>query len=408
MERDILLTAPKDGYRAVVRDLLETAILPDAETWEAQGYIVRRAWMEMGRLGLFRLPVTGSEVWRTAITLEELGHLGFAGIRASIAVSGFMAPFYITHFGSAELRARLLDQIRSGQCVAALAITEAGSGADLRRISCTAEVESPSLLLVNGQKRFIANGRHADIFVTLVKTDGTSRANDLAASGFLVIENTPCCVDVQPEPMLGWRSADVCTVTFRDCHVGSSNLIGRPNMGLIQLIPALDFERLVAGTLALGGARKAVELGIDAANRPGAAGRRKGKHQAVSHPLANHFAQLQLLTSYADVAWRKQGAGQLSTVAASTLKLQATELELAAAQDALRIGGASAYTQVSSAARSYRDAVAGTVAAGPNKVIRDILYQEASAAQPTTTPFHSKIDQTRPMPEPYMEHDAKL
>jgi alkylation response protein AidB-like acyl-CoA dehydrogenase len=395
MDQDILLTAPKDDYRACLRDAYEAVILPEAHIWEAQGHIARQAWIELARIGLFRLPITGPEAWRSALALEELGYLGFAGIRASIGVNGFMAPYYIANYGSPELKSRFQEQIRSGQCVAALAITETGSGSDLRRISCTAELESPEFLLVNGQKRFIANGGHADIFVTLVKTDRAPRANDLASSSFLVVENTSCCVETRPEPMLGWRSADVCAVTFQNCHVDSANLIGRPNMGMMQLIPALDFERLVAGTLALGGARKAIEFGLEVANKPSDSGRNLGEHQAVSHPLANHFAQLRLLESYAEAAWRKQGAGQLDTAIASTLKLQATELELDSALNALRFGGASAYAKGSAFARLHRDAVAGTVAAGPNELIRDILYREAVAAKSAAPPSRNV-----PVPDP--------
>ncbi len=388
MQRDILLTATPETYRACLRSAFAQIILPEAQVWEDQGHIPRSAWTQLASIGLLRLPDTGLESWRSALALEELGYLGFAGIRASIGVNGFMAPYYIAKYGSPELKKRFLSQIQSGQCVAALAITEVDGGSDLRRISCTAEGACATTLRVNGQKRFITNGRHADIFITLVKTNPAPSTNDLGTSSFLVIENTPRCVECTPEPMLGWRSADVSTITFHDCLVERVNLIGRPNMGVTQLIPALNFERLVAGTLALGGARKAVELGFDAANTLGASGRNLGDHQAVSHPLANHLAQLYLLEAYAEAVWRRQGVGQLETAAASALKLQASELELAAALDALRFGGANAYIEGATAARLHRDAVAGSMAAGPNEIIRDIIFREARATRASETLSH--------------------
>jgi hypothetical protein len=46
------------------------------------------------------------------------------------------------------------------------------------------------------------------------------------------------------------------------------------------------------------------------------------------------------------------------------------------AQDLLRFNGASGFETETYAARYYRDAVAGTIAAGPNELMRDIIYDE--------------------------------
>ena len=140
-------------------------------------------------------------------------------------------------------------------------------------------------------------------------------------------------------------------------------------MGMVQLLSGLDFERLVAGTLALGGARRAITEMIDTAVTRKTRGRQLGSNRAVSHAIANHVAMLRMLESFNAEAWKRHALVGIDTETATTLKLQATELEMSVAQDLLRFNGASGFDTNSGSGRFHRDAVAGTIAAGPSEIL---------------------------------------
>ena len=376
MPNETPLRASKHDFACVVDALLTRLMAKDAPAWEREGRIPRSVWKELGENDLFRLPLTGPGVWRTSLFLERLGYFGYGGIRSAIGVAAFMAPYYIEKFGSPELKSKYLPAIQSGDCVPALAISEAGCGSDLRKIGCIGELAGVDWLVVNGKKDFIANGRQADVFLTLVKTDKSVFHSDLTVSSFVAVDQTPGCVSVNPTPTLGWKSADVCQVRFNRCYVSVQNILGRPNMGMVQLLSGLDFERLVAGTLALGGARRAITEMIDTAVARKTRGRQLGSNQSVSHAIANHVAMLRMLESFNAEAWKRHALVGIDTETATTLKLQATELEMSVAQDLLRFNGASGFDINSDSARFHRDAVAGTIAAGPSEILRDIIYNE--------------------------------
>jgi|GEM_PF-1332246 len=387
MTNDMLLEVPRQEFKAQSRSLINRLMLSGAPSWESKGQIPRSVWKQLAKNGMFHLPVAGPEVWRTSAFLKELGFFGYGGIRSAIGVAAFMAPFYIEKFGSSVLRTKYLPSIKNGDCIAALAISEAGSGSDLREIGCMGELDGTDLLVINGQKDFIANGRQADIFVTLVKTDKSTQLRDLTVSSFVVIDAKSDCVNVEPIDTMGWKSADVCKVRFNNCYVSVENIIGRANMGIIQLVAALDFERLVAGTMALGGARRSIENLIDTAVKTTTKGKPLGENQAVSHSIANHASMLNLIEVFSNSAWELQADGKLDASTATTLKLRATELEMAVAQDLLRFNGSNGFRSDGAPARFHRDAIAGTIAAGPSELMRDILFNEvcSSKLQKNTT-----------------------
>lgn len=388
MPNNMLLETSRSELKTQCRALINRLMSRRAPSWEADGQIPRSVWKQLAQNGVFRLPKTGPDVWRTSIFLKELGFFGYGGIRSAIGVAAFMAPFYIEKFGSSELRTKYLPAIKNGNCIAALAISEAGSGSDLREIGCVGELEGTDFLVINGQKDFIANGRQADIFVTLVKTDKSSQLRDLTVSSFIVIDATSDCVDIEHIETMGWKSADICKVRFNHCHVGIENIVGRPNMAMIQLVAALDFERLVAGTMALGGARRSIENLIDTATTTTTKGKQLGVNQAVSHTIANHTSMLRMIEVFSDSAWELQADGKLDTSTATTLKLRATELEMAVAQDLLRFNGSNGFRSDGAPARFHRDAIAGTIAAGPSELMRDILYTEECASRRNRSKTH--------------------
>lgn len=264
------LTSGHEEWRDRVRGVLRRHVLPNAERWEALRRITRDGWRALAAEGLFGLARSGAGFLDSAILLEELGRTGYAGGRAAVGVHAYMAPSYIEFFGTQEQKDRYLPAVRGGEQIAALAINEDGAGSDLRHVRTLAVPDGPASYRVSGSKSYVANGSQAGFFVTLTRTGtdrpyaGPSRADPprpgLIGASLLIIDASLPGVTWAPQPMLGWHAADMRRVEFHEVPVPADRLIGRPGWALLRLMRALDFERLVAGMLAAGGASHCVDL----------------------------------------------------------------------------------------------------------------------------------------------------
>lgn len=370
------LTPADQDFARQAKQVLHEQLLPLADAAEERGFLCSRAWQRLAAEGLLALPQTGPGFLRSAVFLEQLGALGYAGIRAAVGVHAYMASAYLQLFANPEQRERYLPSIQNGQLIAALAISEQQAGSDLSRLATQARRGDEGFLL-DGSKSHIANGSQAGLIVTLARTGEGTHA--LGSCSLLLIEGDLPGLIRRPQPMLGWRSADVCDLEFQQLHVPAANLLGKPGKALFQLIKGLDFERLVAGILALGGANHCIELLRAFVTRHPFQGAMLSDKQSVKHRLANLISEQQMVHHYAyQLAWQ-HSHGQLDTRSACILKLRASELALDAALACAQLQGAQGYQQGSAVARVYRDAIAGTIAAGASELMRDMIFDASTS-----------------------------
>lgn len=372
------MTTNHDGhedFRTTVRSTLDKIVTPNAPKWEAQGHISESGWRELGDAGLLALPHTGADFLRSAVFLDELGNTGYAGIRASIGVHAYMASSYLRLFGDAEQKARWLPPGERGDKITALAITEPEAGTDLRHLATIADADGAGGYRLRGRKSFVANGSQAGYFIVLARTKATSTDRGLPGASLLLVDADAPGITRRPQPMLGWRAADITEIEFDDVPVAAGQLIGKPERALLYLVRALDFERLVAGLLAVGGVRYCLRLLKEFARSHRIGDTPLGSYQAVRHRIADLDAQLELVHGYAYQAATRQSLGQLDTKSASVLKLTATELAVTAAQVCVQYHGARGYLDEATTSRLYRDAMAGTIAAGANELLRDHIFE---------------------------------
>jgi acyl-CoA dehydrogenase len=368
------LTARHAAERDRIRGVLAREVAPHAQAWESQRFVGAEGWRALADAGLLSLPHDGEGFLAGALFLEELGGLGFAGVRASVAVHVYMASSYIARFGSGALRETYLPAVQSGRRIAALAMSEENAGSDLRHLTTRATWDDDAAAYrVQGTKLHVANGSQAGFFITLART-GDASGRGLANASLLVVDADAAGVTRTPEAMLGWHAADVCRIDFDDVLVPSEQLIGRPGRALMYIVEALDFERPAAGLLALGGASHALDVIQDRIREHRIGDTPLGDRQAVRHRFADLRAELATVRQYAYHAAWLHSTGRLDTRTASVLKLKATELAREAAHACAQLHGAYGYLEDTVPARLYRDAMAGTIAAGASELQRDLVF----------------------------------
>ncbi|MEV7097926.1 acyl-CoA dehydrogenase family protein [Amycolatopsis sp. NPDC051045] len=370
------LLAASHPVRSRVRAALEQTVLPHADEWESARGIPPRGWRALAAAGLFDRPSAGAGFLESAILLEELGRTGYAGVRAAVAVHTYMAAFYLDRFGSPHQQAAYLPDVRAGRRVAALALSEPEAGTDLNGITTRAEPDGAGGYRVSGRKAHVTNGSRAGFFLCLarVRTVG-SRPRSLAGCGLLLVDADAPGVTATAEPMVGWHAADVCEVTLDSVPVPAGRVLGKAGHTLSYLMAALDFERLVAGLLAIGGASHSLALAGSFVRGHHVNGAPLAANQAVRHTLADLAAELDLVRTYGYFASMLHSEGRLDTGTASTLKLRATELAVSAARACTQYHGARGYREDSAVSRVHRDAAAGTITAGASELMRDLIFE---------------------------------
>ena len=143
---------------------------------------------------------------------------------------------------------------------AAMAITEPGTGSDSANIKTTAKQDGDYYVL-NGEKIYVTSGSRADIVVVWASLDrNIGRA---AIKSFAVEKGTPGMEVTRLEEKLGIKASDTASISFSDCRVHKSNLLGNPEIdtkkGFGGVMQTFDNTRPLVAAMACGVAKAALE-----------------------------------------------------------------------------------------------------------------------------------------------------
>ncbi len=223
--------------------------------------------------------------------------------------------------GSQELRAAILPKARSGEWIAAFALSEKDAGSDVAAMACAARRDGDHYVL-DGEKTWISNGGIADVYTVFARTGEAPGTRGISA--FVVFADDPGFsiserIDViAPHPL--------ATIRFDACRIPASRLLGAPGEGFKIAMRTLDIFRASVAAAALGFARRALDEAVaHAKGRP-----MFGNHlsdlqltQAAFGDMAAEIDAAALLTYRA--AWRRDVQGLPTTREAAMAKMVATE-----------------------------------------------------------------------------------
>lgn len=164
--------------------------------------------------------------------------------------------------GNAAIAAVADDEqfARFGKKWAAMAITEPGFGSDSAAVRTTA-VKDGDEYIINGEKIYVTSGERADCVVVWASVDRSlGRA---AIKSFVVEKGTPGMEVVRLEKKLGIKASDTAAITFTDCRIPASNLLGDPEVnvekGFAGVMQTFDNTRPVVAAMAVGVAKASLD-----------------------------------------------------------------------------------------------------------------------------------------------------
>ena len=136
-----LYTAEHEAFRGTVRSFVAKEVTPKLEEWEQNRRIGRDAWLAAGRQGIIGLGAPeefgggGVKDYRYRhLIQEELGAVCANSLVSSFGLQDDILIPYFVSLGTAEQKQRWLPGLCSGELIAAIGMTEPGTGSDLRGI----------------------------------------------------------------------------------------------------------------------------------------------------------------------------------------------------------------------------------------------------------------------------------
>ncbi|WP_180036317.1 MULTISPECIES: acyl-CoA dehydrogenase family protein [unclassified Acinetobacter] len=143
---------------------------------------------------------------------------------------------------------------------AAMAITEPGCGSDSAAIRTTAVTDGDDYIL-NGEKIFVTSGERADAVVVWATLD--KKLGRAAIKSFVVPKGTPGMTVERLEHKLGIKASDTAAISFVDCRVPASNLLGNAEIdvskGFAGVMETFDNTRPLVAAMAIGCAKASLE-----------------------------------------------------------------------------------------------------------------------------------------------------
>jgi acyl-CoA dehydrogenase len=333
----------------------------------------------MRDLGLFGVSIS-EEFGGLGLTMEEEVRLVFELGRASPAFRSMagtnigIGSQSIVISGTEEQKARYLPKLASGELIGSFALTEPDAGSDALSIRTKATRKGDGYVL-NGTKRYITNAPVAGLFSVMART-GEGKGAD-AISCFLVEAGTPGLTLGKADKKMGQAGALTCDVTFEDCFVPASTLLGgQEGNGFRTAMKVLDKGRIHIAALCVGMAERLILESVSYAKSRQQFGTAISEFQLVQAMIADSQADTLAARALVLETARQRDRGEPVIMQAACAKMFASEMLGKVADRAVQIHGGAGYVADYAVERFYRDARLFRIFEGTTQIMQLVIARE--------------------------------
>lgn len=376
-----MLEALTEEQRAIKEASARLAVevyAPKALEWDRERTVFpdeeRRRLGDLGFLGI-SLPEeyggSGQPVLDALIVIEELAKecrpAAFQVFEANTGPARALALL-----GTEEQKARVLPRVVTGEATVAVAISEpdAGSAATDMTTACKRVGDE---LVINGAKRWISGGGHADYYFVYCRFDDIPGAKGIGA--VLVEKDTPGVSFGAQEKLMGFRGIPSADIYFDDVRVPVENLIRGPGH-FRELFTGFSLERLGNATMSLAIGQAALDRSLAYAQQREQFGKPLIEFQAIQLMLADMALDVAAARALVYQAAREAGTGLPNPLSVSLAKCTANEMAKRVSDKAIQVHGANGYSEEYGIERLHRDAHGWAIAGGTPTMQRTRILSE--------------------------------
>ncbi len=132
-----LFTEDHEAFRQLARDFIEKEVAPHYPDWEKAGRMPREVFEHMGSLGMLGMAIpeqyggSGIDDYRYNVVLQEEAARALVTLSTVRTQLDVILPYFL-HYANDEQRERWFPGLAAGTLLTAVAMTEPGTGSDLR------------------------------------------------------------------------------------------------------------------------------------------------------------------------------------------------------------------------------------------------------------------------------------
>ena len=366
----------RDLYDSVVTFCKES-LRHDVTALDAESAFPEDAWRHCAEFGVlgWRVPQElggkGYPVTQAASLMEAFGYgCEDNGLAFGLGTQIWGIQTALLQFGSEAQIEKYLPGSISGDMIGAHAMNEESSGSDAFAIETIAIADGDDYI-INGEKTLVTFAPVADFAIVFAKT--APDAGQWGISAFLVDADTPGYVAGEAEEMMGLRTVPYGRIRLQDCRVPAESLLGKPGAGASIFSYVQMWERSLILAPHLGVMRRLLDQCVAFSRGRKRAGTPIGKHQAVSHRIADMKLRLETarLLFYRTAEQQQDGSADL--MGAALTKIYLSECLAQCGLDAIAIHGGDGYLTAAGIERNLRDALGATIYSGTTDVQRNIV-----------------------------------
>ena len=296
----------------------------------------------------------GLGVSEAVVMMEAVANSPGGMTAASSIHLNIFGPMPIVRYGTEEQKRRWLPRIIAGNLVTCFGVTEPDAGLDTTRIA-TRAVREGDHYVITGRKIWTSGAQEAERVMLLARTADYDPSDPTAGLSLFFADLDPGRVEIREIEKMGRAAVDSNIVFYDGLRVPAEDRIGAEGRGFRMILDSFNPERCLIGAEAVGVGRQALARAAAYAREREVFTRPIGKNQAIQHPLAACWAELEAAWLMVLRAAALYDAGEPAGAAANAAKFLGAEAGYRACEQAILTHGGMGYAREFHVERLFRE-----------------------------------------------------
>ncbi|NNU45270.1 acyl-CoA dehydrogenase family protein [Ramlibacter montanisoli] len=297
----------------------------------------------------------GLGISEAALMMHTISATG-AGLSGASAVHMNIFGLHpVVVFGTPEQRKRWLPPLIQGKDRACFAVTEPNTGLNTLKLR-TRAVREGDHYVVHGQKVWISTAQVANKMLLLARTTPVEEARGTEGLSLFYTDLDRSKIEVREIEKLGRKCVDSNQVFIDGLRIPVADRVGEEGKGFSYILHGMNPERILIAAEAVGLGRAALQRAANYAGEREVFGRPIGKNQAIQHPLARSWMELEAAHLMVQKAAWLYDQGLPCAAEANSAKYLAAEACYGACENAIFTHGGMGYAKEYHVERYLREA----------------------------------------------------
>ena len=304
----------------------------------------------------------GLGITDAAIMMRAIAESGGGQSAASAVHMNIFGLNPVVVFGTTEQKQRMLPPLIRGEQQACFAVTEPDAGLNTTHIK-TKAVRDGNHYLMSGAKVWTSTAQVAHKMLILVRTTPLDQAQKptLGMTLFYTdLDRTQ--VEVREIEKMGRKCVDSNQVFIDGLRVPVEDRIGEEGHGFEYILHGMNPERILIAAESVGLGFAALRRATQYAKERVVFDRPIGENQAIQHPLARNWMELQAANLMVMNAATLYDTGKACGAEANAAKYLASEAGFRACEQAVLTHGGYGYAKEYHVERYFREVMIGRLA----------------------------------------------